>query len=276
MASTGSQKEYIDVNGVKRSFYLYTPRNLSKQPSLLIVLHGGGGSGLAVEAKTTNRKFDRLAEIYGFLVIYPNAVGGHWNDGREASNIDDVGFLRKLITMMKDRFNIGTVYATGISNGGMLAFRLACEASDYIDAIATVAASMPENLYMVCNPSKPVSVLVVHGLEDPIVPWDGGNVIVLGRFHGRVVSVEETVRFWVDFNKCFLENKGIIRESDNNILVKEYTCRTGAKVVLYGLEGCGHTWPGGTMVFPKRLVGPSCEWFDAADVIWRFFSSLLR
>jgi len=256
---------------------------------LLIVLHGGGGNGRNMEEKTTRGGFDKLAEEEGFIVVYPDAEKGHWNDGRNdpysysaRHNIDDVAFISALISYMKKKYSIddNRIHVTGMSNGGMMAFRLACELSDKIAAVATVAASMPENLYNNCTPIESISILIIHGINDPIVPWNGGYVHVFGKNRGRVVSINQTVKFWVTHNNCTLQlNKTYLPDIDPNdgtrVWKIEYINeKTDVKVVLYGIDGGGHTWPNGQKQFPEIIVGKMSHDINACKIIWNFFKEV--
>ena len=281
----------IIVDDIERTYHLYIPNTYDgKKPiPLLIVLHGGGGNGKNMEEKTTLSGFDELAEKEGFIVVYPDAIEGHWNDGRNdpysysaQHNIDDVGFISALINHLEKKYCIDKkrVYVTGMSNGGMMAFRLACELSDKISAIATVAASMPENLYNNCTPTGSISVLMIHGTDDPIVPWNGGYVHIFGKNRGRVVSINQTVEFWVIHNNCTLQtNKTYLPDVDPNdgtrVWKIEYVNeKTGVKVVLYGIDGGGHTWPDGKKQFPDIIVGRMSHDINACEVIWNFFKEI--
>lgn len=252
---------------------------------LLIVLHGGGGTGEKME-KLTRGGFNTLADREDFIVVYPDGVEKHWNDGREVQswrshreNIDDVGFISALIDHLSEELNIDKkrVYAVGISNGGMMSQRLACDLTEKITAIGVVASSMSENLSMVCKPTTPISVLIISGTEDPLVPFEGGD-IGFGRLKlGRVLSVDETVRFWVDHNKCSSPPE-IMWEPDRDpqdgtrVRKEVYgQCSDGTDVILYVIEGGGHTWPSGYQYLPESIIGKTSKDIDANETIWNFF-----
>jgi polyhydroxybutyrate depolymerase len=122
--------------------------------------------------------FDEIAASRGFIVAYPESVNTHWNDTRALSPADDVGFVRALIAEVERAYPVdhARVYATGISNGGFFSQRLACDLSDQIAAVASVAATMPETLVPVCHPSRSVSVMFIQGTADPLVPIEGGAI----------------------------------------------------------------------------------------------------
>jgi polyhydroxybutyrate depolymerase len=269
--------------GLKRTYLLHTPtgHNLNRTWPLVFVLHGGGGSGAKV-ARLTG--FSRLADSTGIIVVYPDAVNHHWNDGRKVrhfrsqrENVDDVGLVSALIDRLVKDLNADPqqVYVTGISNGGMMCHRLACEMSDKIAAIAPVAAALPEPLADSCNPARPVSVLAINGTEDPLVSYQGGGVGLVGQ-RGRVLSVRETIEHWVKADACSavpdtarlpdldpLDGITVVRETHGS-------GKQGIEVILYRVEGGGHTWPSGAERI--RKFGPTARDIDATRLIWEFFS----
>jgi polyhydroxybutyrate depolymerase len=238
----------------------------------------------------TRKGFDRMADKDGFIVVYPDGVELNWNDGRideEANdrahreNIDDIGFISSLIDFMIEGYNINPdrVYVTGISNGAIMSYRLACELSDKITAIAPVDGSIPGKLLPRCSPIKPVSVLAINNVNDPLVPFNGGEIF--GHFHmvklGLVLSANESVDYWVDQNKC-ATSPVISEEPDRD--PKDGTRVTrkvfsggigGTEVILYSVDGGGHTWPGGFQYLPVWLIGKTSRDIDANEVIWEFF-----
>jgi len=273
--------------GLVRTYRLHLPPAAmqAKAMPLVLALHGGGGTGARMEKLTLGR-FNTLAEIEGFAVAYPDGVEKHWNDGRlsgkyraHRENLDDVGFLSALIDHLvrKRRIDPRRVYATGISNGAMMSYRLACELTGKIAAIAPVAGNMPAAEAPRCSPSRPVSVLMINGIADPMVPWAGGEVH-FGRLKlGRVWSVAETVKFWVAHNGCsptptvrWLPHRG---PADGTRVRQEVYGhgRNGTEVVLYAVEGGGHTWPRGHRYLPEIFTGKTSQDLEAAEVIWNFF-----
>ncbi len=290
----GADKSHIDgsiiVDGINRTYHLYLPSlyNGKDTVPLLIALHGGGGRGRRFEKSTTLEGFDKLAKKDGFIVVYPDGLKRHWNDGRgdpysysARNNINDVKFISELIDSLENKYNINKsrVYVTGISNGGMMSFRLGCALSDKISAIATVAASMPENLYRNCSPKNRISVLMIHGTNDPLVPWNGGDVVLFRKHHGKVVSIPKSVEFWTSYNKCTLqEKKQYLPDSDPNDGTRVWTekyanTKNNTEVVLYAVEGGGHTWPDGFGRF-RWITGKMTHDINACDVIWNFFKKI--
>lgn len=275
----------IVFGGLKRTYHVHLPSSHDKPLPLVFLLHGGGGSAKAME-KLIGEGFNTLGEKEGFIVVYPDAVEKHWNDGRELQRwrsqrekIVDVGFISALIEHLsiEHRIDKKRIYATGISNGGLMSYRLACELTHQIAAIAAVASSMGESLSLSCAPSEPISVLIINGVGDPLVPWEGGE-IRLGPWRlGKVLSTSNTVEFWVERNKC--SSPPLItwepdRDPQDGTRVRKEVyaqCREGTEVVLYAIEGGGHTWPGGYQYLGEWIVGKTSRDIDANEVIWDFF-----
>ena len=274
--------ETLKTGGTLRSYWLVSPEGLdrTKPAPLLMVLHGSAGSGEDMMA-VTRRGFEQLAAKEKFVLVYPDALERRWND--QGGIVDDVGFLLavvdKLVTDgMVDK---NRVYATGISNGGMMAQRLACEQAERIAGIATVAGGLPEPLLATCKPVRPLPVLVIHGTDDPIVPWAGGAVAGFEDF-GKVLSARETAGFWAANNRC--GDGGVImpepdRDPRDGTSVKMEvfaSCPAGAAVKLAAIEGGGHTWPGGYQYLPERFIGRTSQDVDANMLIWNFFKEAAK
>lgn len=177
----------ILVKGLQRPYTIHLPASYDKSRKypLVIALHGGGSEGGAMNALTD---FNALSDQQGFIVAYPEGYEHNWNDGRnakgikaQAENIDDVNYISILIDHLEQDLGIDNkmVYATGISNGAIMSHRLACELSNKIAAIAPVAGSIPQKMAAVWSPSRAVSVLIINGTEDAIMPYNGGDVSFL-------------------------------------------------------------------------------------------------
>lgn len=273
--------------GLERTYRIHMPPSYDKSTPLplLIALHGGGGTGENMEELTLGG-FNRLSDKEGFVAVYPDGIEKHWNDGREnvsyrahQEKIDDVGFISALIDHLAKQSNIDTkrVYATGISNGAIMSFRLGCELSEKIAAIASVAGSMPEKLPTRCLPSRSISALIISNTEDPLVPWGGGEIRFGLRRFGRVLSIPETVKFWSTHDQCS-SSPLITWEPDKDpkdgtrVRKESYNqCRESSEVLLYAIEGGGHTWPGGHQYLPEWIIGKTSRDIDANEVIWDFF-----
>ena len=276
----------ITHDGLERTYHVHIGRsyNADSPTPLVIALHGGGGTGRGMERLTG---FNAVADSEDFIVVYPDGIEKHWNDGRgiqkyraHIENIDDVGFISALIGELSGEVNIDTtrVYVTGISNGGMMSHRLACELSDKITAISPVVSSVPVNMATVWEPSRSVPVLIINGTDDPLVPWEGGEIRIGMSVHGDVLSVADTVKFWTDKNDCSMlpvvTHLPDEAPTDGTSVRKEVyaECTDEVAVILYAVEGGGHTWPGGYQYLPEFIIGKTSGEFDATEVIWQFFS----
>jgi polyhydroxybutyrate depolymerase len=283
--SAGSETGALDHGGLRRTYLLHIPAKLpAGQPApLLLVFHGGAGEGKGTASLT---RFRELADREGFLVAFPDGIERQWYDGRvglptkaHREKIDDVGFIDKLIDAVHQQHPVDPkrVYATGISNGGMFAHYLAALRSERIAAIAPVVGGIADPFHLQFKPSKPVSVLIIQGTEDPLTPYAGGGVSKGAR--GKVISTDEAVRKWVEHNGC--KGKSVqtaLPDTDRRdgctVVRTTWTGgRDGTEVVLYKIAGGGHTWPSGPQYLPKALIGNVCRDFDATAVIWEFFKT---
>ncbi len=276
---TYSYADKITVDGIERDYIIHVPETLNSQmpAPLIFVLHGGGGTAKGMNKLTG---FNKVSDKNGFIVCYPQGIDKHWNDGREVNishvngvEVNDVKFISFLIDTLLSKYNIDSarVYVTGISNGGMMSFRLGCELNSRIAAIAPVAISMSEFLYNSCNPGKPVPLLYIFGDDDPLVPYKGGSI----RFNrGEVVSVKKTLEFWIKNNKCGdAPAETEIDKEDDDTSVKKFVFSDSThrdEIVFYLIYGGGHTWPGGWQYLPKLIVGRTSKEFNASEEIWKW------
>lgn len=292
-AAAGASVRRGDIRGtvrsgaLARSYLLHVPPGYDPDAPwpLVLALHGGGGQGRGMAWLTG---LSRLADRRSFLVAYPDGVERSWNDGREDPGVpasrwqvDDVAFLVALIDQVASAYRIDAtrVYATGISNGGFMSQRLACEASTRVTAIASVVATIGVELAGRCSPARAVPVLMVNGTADPLVPYDGGQIrLPGGRLRpGRIASVADTVALWAGHNGCSRPPE-VTREPDRDpsdgVTVRRETqtgCLEGSEVTLYVMEGGGHVWPGGPQYLPSQVIGRTTGDIDS-QVIWGFFS----
>jgi polyhydroxybutyrate depolymerase len=269
------ERRTIRVDGVSRGYLMYLPSTYrSGRPApLVLVFHGGGGRASGIAPHTG---FSRLADREGFVTVYPDGLQGRWNDGRGyAATHDDVGFVRALLDTLERELSIDPrrVYATGISNGAMFSYRLACDLPGVFAAVAPVAGAMPVDLASFCRHTEPVSVLAMQGTADPLMPYAGGGV---ARRRGRVLSAEQSVAFRATLDGCTepaLVTPQADVATDDGTRVRHAIfngCRDGRSVELYTIEGGGHTWPGGPPV--GGSVGRVSRDIDATPLIWSFFA----
>ncbi|GAB4504230.1 MAG: PHB depolymerase family esterase [Anaerolineales bacterium] len=268
----------LSVGGLERSYRLHVPSSFSlERPSALVLaFHGGGGNADNMVRLTG---FDALAEQEGFLVVYPNGTGRldekllTWNGGEccgyaQEQNVDDVAFVRAIVDDLRAFATLdeSRIYATGISNGGILSYRLACDAADLFAAIAPVAGTLN---YPSCSPTEPVSVLHIHGSADEHLPYDGG----VGKESLTGVtfaSVADSLRFWTQFNHC---DPAPLSSQQGNLRHATYAnCAPGGQVELYAILGGLHAWPGAEVPAWPGGDEPSQD-LEASQVIWEFFAA---
>ncbi len=280
-----SRREITTVNGA-RSYLVYVPP-AARVPAggrpLVLVLHGGMGTA---EQMVRFTRFNAIAEGEGFAVAYPQGVQRRWNDGRvfrgrTEIDSDDVGFLLALIEDVSRAMapvDRRRVFAAGISNGGFMSMRLACEAASSFAAVAAVTATMPADLGARCRPDAPISVMVINGTADPLVPYAGGHVRgFLGTTRGAIWSTDQTMGFWARANRCGAPIAQPLPDRDvsdrSRIIEIRYRGRGRAHVTLLSVANGGHTWPGAAQYAPAALIGVANQDIDASEVIWSFFKA---
>jgi polyhydroxybutyrate depolymerase len=266
----------IVVDGRTRTYTVHVPTKTTTPTSLVIVLHGGGGSDDNAARMTG---MSAKADKEGFVVVYPNGSGRlgdkllTWNAGNCCGyaldqKIDDVKFISALIDQMITTHKIDPkrVYVTGISNGGMMSYRVACELAGRVAAIAPVAGALNVD----CKPTKPVSVMAFHGTDDQSVLYEGGVPKKQTDPHDRTdKSVGYAISFWVKQNGCNVTPQ---KTEKGNIVTEKYGgCKDNTAVELISIKGGGHAWPGG--VGGTFIADAPTKEISATDVMWEFFLS---
>jgi len=276
----GDHRRTVKVGDVERTFLVHVPTKYdhTKPTPVVLCYHGALNNGLLTLAWTG---LNSKADDETFIVVYPNGTGKNgvifvWNSGNfpgdvEEEKRDDVGFTRNLLDDLATVANIDPkrVYATGLSNGGMMCHRLGVELSDRIAAIAPVAGALglekPEA-------KRPMPVLMLHGTEDTFVGWNGPGPNVPKTVKFR--SVDDTLKFWIQHDAC--DAKPVVEQlpdkSDDGTTVSRTTYaggKQGSEVVLIKIEGGGHTWPGREINI--ALLGRTTKDIAANDLIWDFF-----
>ena len=275
----------VTVNNLSRKFYVYTPAGLPQtNRPLIIALHGGASNGKTMERHS---ELDTKADMGKFIVVYPDGTGRlarvlTWNAGSccgyaKRENIDDVMFIKQMIEFLIDKYKIdrARVYVTGMSNGAMMAYRLAAEIPEYIAAVAAVSGTLEVPAAEV---KSPMPILHFHGTEDEHVPWRGGR----GGKTGRGMSfnsVDATINTWVAVDKAQTPAKVInlpdIKEDGTKVVEHIYGATDGKnEVILYEIIGGGHTWPGKAK--SERISGKATEDINANDIMWEFFKKHIR
>lgn len=257
----------IESGGQQRSYALYVPASVPDPAPLVLMLHGAFGSA---EHSQEYYGWDAAAERYGFVVAYAEGLGRAWaagggccgRPGRE--QVDDVGFLTAVVADVSRRVAIDPdrVYATGMSNGGMMAYRLACDTTIFA-AIAPVAATLAGE----CPSPAPVSVLHIHGTEDGIIRYDGEP----GRAADHVTgpAIVSLVDMWRTVDGCDAPREA----TEGVVTTSSAECPAGRSVVLVTVAGAGHQWPGSSTSLAQRVIGadPPSDAIDATTLIAEFF-----
>jgi polyhydroxybutyrate depolymerase len=277
-ASSG-ERQTLNHEGLARTYVVRTPSGLAQHGGrvpLVLVLHGGGGNAGNAESMTG---FSEKAEKEGFIVVYPEGTGRFrkkhltWNAGHCCGiamkrRVNDVGFIDTLIDKLLVDYPVDPkrIYATGMSNGGMMTHRLGIELSDRFAAIAPVVATLFGDEI---KPMHPVSALMFNGLRDKSVPHAGGPPC--GRFPSAwdgtpTKPALEQAEFWANTDGCTTDFNRIDREQ---YIWWQYRCPAGRAVEMYLLKDAGHAWPGGQR--GSRMGDKPSTALNATDLIWAFF-----
>lgn len=270
----------FDHNGLNRLYRVHVPANYSalRPTPLVLSLHGGGGS---MDYQANDGYYGQITESEqrGHIVVFPNGYSrlasgklATWNAGNccgtaRDENIDDVGFMRALLARLRLQLNIDgqRIFANGMSNGGLMSYRLACEMSDVFRAIAAVAGT--DNTRS-CAPARPVSVLHIHARDDERVLFEGGAGWESDKVT-QFVSVPDTVTKWVRLNGCAATPRRVF-ENDGAYCDAYSGCRNAVEVRLCVTAAGGHSWPGASD--PRGDKTPSTA-ISATDMIADFFGS---
>jgi len=248
-----------------RSYVVHLPVGYNGASPLPVVLvfHGRGGFPGTVARQS---QMDALADKHGFMAVYPEGIGqpdnGSFNAGRCCGvaariRVDDVGFARDLLDDLEKSYRIDSqrIYATGISNGASMAFRLACELSDRIAAIGPVSGNQGVDGPV---PSRPVPVICFYGMRDPYMPPP---------------MMLATIAWWLKANHC--AQKPVETVVGKAVVTERYepvSGQYGAPVLFYKVSQGGHTWPGGVDINKGPGAGPTIASVPAGEIMWQFFA----
>jgi polyhydroxybutyrate depolymerase len=271
-----------------RSAHVLLGEGGGKGGPLLLLLHGGAGSGEGL-ARHLRELLPKVV-ARGWSVALPDGVGRSWNDGRADTDaeairlgVDDVGFLRALVQRLvaAHGFDPRRVYVAGISNGGFMAQRLACEAADVFAGAASVTATRSVDLAARCTPSRPIAVALLNGTDDPIVPYDGGAVRLFGKTRGAITSTEATLAFWRAHNGCSeaheqRQHRPADVQDPTSATSSVWRSCTGAPVGLVRVLAGGHAWPGAPQYLPQSIIGRASGALDGLGWIVDFFEAAAR
>ncbi|MBV8390253.1 MAG: dienelactone hydrolase family protein [Mucilaginibacter sp.] len=272
--ATAQQKnESIIVDHMRREFVTYLPNGLADNAPVIISLHGRLGTAAR---QMIFADFRLLADRDKFIIVCPQGIERSWNDGRgtpaNSRGVNDVKFIDELITYIISTYHAdpARVYVTGMSNGGFMTSRLACELNKRIAAVAVVAASMDQDEGY--KPTQSIPVMYIQGTKDPLVPFAGGQMKGAG---GVIYSHEDILKKWVAVDHCdskpVVTNLPILVNDGTTVTKEEYTSNDGMKVIGFTIVDGGHTWPGGTQYLPKFMIGSLSKNLNACDEIWKFF-----
>ncbi len=287
-------------SGIARRARIYVPESMGAESprALVVVLHGGGGQGLSVSEPGVHplAVFRDVAERERVVIVYPEGVAARdgrlgWNDcrsdNRQASDADDVAFLRMVLDEMQGDFDVpaSAVFMAGTSNGGQMTLAFAMHAAERLGAIAVASANLPETpLPGRCTegPSQPVPILMTHGTADPAMPFEGGCVANLGGGcgRGRVTGAESTRDTWLTWNEFEGTVLGPERRDGNGTdsgPADGYVYDGTAPVVWWRLEGGGHPTPSQIVLTETTAAaGPQNRDIEFAEEAWAFFEQQLE
>lgn len=284
----GLRRVSLTWDGVIRAYGEYVPEALAADAPAVLLLHGGFSSASDFWETEFARSWRRQADAAGFLLVLPEGApdpgdpaGHHWNDCRvdagnadSTSTEDDVGFLGQVILSVIAAHGVDAdrVYVAGVSNGGMMAYRLAMESAERPAAVAAVVANLPDPSECPLR-GMPLPVLIMNGTADAVMPYDGGCVAGLSCLRGSVRSTAATVAFWVFTNgasatPAVTDVADSVASDDSTVRVFRFDGGPGGNdVLLYRVQGGGHCAPG-----PEPMPGVAKNRdIDAAAEIWQFF-----
>lgn len=256
----------IHSGGLNRSFIVHLAPSYGIQKQAIVITYHGYQNTALRTAQRTN--FGLEADKAGFILVFPQGVDNppSWNAGVGAygptGDADDVQFTRDLISYFEHNYCVDThrIYVTGYSLGGGMAYRIACELNGQIAALATVSGAF----YRIpggCNPSRPISVLEIHGQADRFAPYDGNSSM-------GTAAVQPYLNFWLAHDKCNLTSNVIFQRADVTGLEWSH-CAAGTIIQHYRISDGGHVWPGSN---PTLGIGYNSHTIDANVVIWNFLS----
>ncbi len=289
------QTHVMTFEGQQRKYLVYRPENIpaGRPVPLILALHGGSGTA---QQMVRYSNLNHWADKHGLMIVYPEAIDKHWNDGRRSRKfqehdrrIDDVAWIRRLLDQLAKDYAVDSkrMYVVGASNGGMMTQRLAVELSDRFAAAATIIGALPEPL-KTAKPRAPISMLLMNGTDDPLVPYEGGAVsirsLLSAQFQnrklldrGRVLSTDETILWWRKQNG--IKANGRVetlpdRDPKDGCRVEKTVWadpQSGREVVLFKIIGGGHGLPGTRQYLSADRIGHICQDFDGMEEIVLFF-----
>jgi polyhydroxybutyrate depolymerase len=265
----GSSSNTLSTGGMQRTYRLYRPATLPSPAPLVIMLHGAVGTGQQAESAYG---WNAKADAGHFVVVYPDGYRRTWNAGgccgpAQSAGVDDVGFITALVKTISAELPIdqSRIYATGMSNGGLLSYRLACD-TQLFAAIGPVAATMLGS----CPSPAPTSVIHIHGLADESIPYRGGDSSSAQKVDWP--PVPNAIARWRAADKCSAPSTS----RSSAVVMSVAKCPAGRSVELITIAGAGHQWPGSrpnTAIEHALGLDPPSTALDATATIWSFFAA---
>ncbi len=298
-----SYQDTVNVDGMNRTFQCHLPvgyKSLKNMP-VVLVFHGLQLNGSLMMLISN---FNPVSDRNGFVVVYGDGVGKAWDDGR-GRGIDDVAYVCKVLDKVASTVSVDKrrVYACGISNGGYFSQLLACAIPDKLAAIGVVGSTLTQQAASHCHSSRSMPIMFFLGTNDPLIAWGsqssgtareelgeladmvgvskiGGVESALARF-GGLLPVPEVIDFWTTHNHCASGNPYSTMEPDRDPkdgtrVRKESYGSSGSEVILYRIEGGGHTWPGGFPYASSGFAGRISQDINASETLWQFFKTHSR
>ncbi len=258
----------FSFGGQNRTANIHLPINYNaanKYPVVLI-LHGLTQTGTGIQSYS---KFNDVADTANFIAVYPDGINTAWNANIGATGIDDATYLNILLDSVIGKYNVNTnrLYSCGLSNGGYMSHRLACEYANRFAAIASVAGTMFDGTFNGCNPTRAVPVLQIHGTADLVVPYTGSATAGKG--------AEDVINFWVAKNTCntmpLITNLPNTNTTDGSSVIDNVYngCQGNTICELLKIQGGGHTWPDAVGI---SGIGNVNKDINASATIWNFFN----
>ncbi len=262
--------EFVESDGIQRTYRMHLPPSYTGDDPVPLVLffHGGTQQGSVFQRMTG---LDSIADRLGFVAVYPDGTSNSWALGCDCSladidGVDDLKFTRDLLSQLKANLAIDAsrIYAAGLSQGALFSHQLACKMANDFAAVASVAAIMIDVMAADCSPSRPMPIMFIHGLDDILFPWFGGD---------PYLSLSASFNKWADFNECTgsaveTDLPDIADDATTTTIESHTTCDGASEVLLYTILGGGHTWPGSDVDFGD--AGGVSQDFSASEVIVEF------
>lgn len=256
-----------------RCYWIHVPPDYSpdRPVPLVISLHGFAERAPVQEWLS---QWDTTADAESFIVVYPEGLGMplRWNIALAAdvNKTDDVQFMRDLIAEVSGLASIDAerIYVNGISNGGAMTGRVACEMADVVAAVGMVSP-LPLDPPSGCTPARPIPIIAFHGTADPVVLYEGGSTSLPGARPVTYPPVATWIAGWAKRNGCDPKPEALPRVADDVSGVRYLGCDDEVDVLFYTIAGGGHTWPGGS---PIDVVGKTATSISADQMMWDFFN----